>query len=137
MSSTFVVVDAAQTSMMGDAAPAASTRSVKQWAAGELFRKRHAAMTAFLIRRIGFGVRDLVRGARRSSSSIVRIVPGDPAQAHSRRSGDAARRSRRCMCALGLDKPIRVQYVEFLSRRAARRFGRVHGQRAPRYRPKC
>ena len=70
-------------------------------------------MTAFLIRRIGFAIVTLF-SVLTLVFVIVRIVPGDPAQVI---LGDQA--SREAIEALheklGLNKPILVQYGEFLS----------------------
>src|ERR1700722_14650290 len=69
-------------------------------------------MTAFLIRRIGFAILTLF-SVLTLVFVIVRIVPGDPAQVI---LGDQA--SREAIEALherlGLNKPIIVQYGEFL-----------------------
>ena len=69
-------------------------------------------MTAFLIRRIGFAVVTLFT-VLTLVFVIVRIVPGDPAQVI---LGDQASREaiEAMHVRLGLDKPIPVQYSEFL-----------------------
>ena len=70
-------------------------------------------MTAFLIRRIGFAIVTLF-SVLTLVFVIVRIVPGDPAQVI---LGDQASREaiETLHEKLGLNKPILVQYGEFLS----------------------
>ena len=69
-------------------------------------------MTAFVVRRLGFAVVTLL-AVLTLVFFIVRVVPGDPAQVvlGDQASADAIAAMR---VRLGLDRPLAVQYAEFL-----------------------
>jgi dipeptide transport system permease protein len=72
-------------------------------------------MLAFLLKRIGLVVPTFL-GITLLVFSLIRLIPGDPVEALSGERGMTAERYQRLMHEFGLDRPLPVQYADYVWR---------------------
>ena len=72
-------------------------------------------MLAFLLKRLGLVVPTFL-GITLLVFSLIRLIPGDPVEALSGERGMTSERYQRLLHEFGLDRPLPVQYLDYVWR---------------------